>query len=167
MKMISLTRGFSAMVDDEDFDRLASFRWHAAGRAPNNVYGARRLPIERGAGIGYLHREVLQIGDNPSFVDHINGNRLDCRKSNLRMCSPASNLWNSKKRTDGSSKFKGVHYYRSRGNWTSQIQVNKVQRFLGYFDDEYTAARAYDKAARRYFGHFARLNFPRSGEQQA
>ncbi|MBA7676314.1 hypothetical protein ES703_84555 [subsurface metagenome] len=108
-----------------------------------------------------MHRLVLKIPPY-IFVDHINHNGLDNRKANLRPATRAQNGQNRvkfKNRIYG-SKFKGVTWNRKYKNWQVQIQVNGKLTFLGRFTDEITAAKAYDRAAKKYHGDFASLNFP-------
>ena len=95
----------------------------------------------------------------PTMVDHINGNGLDNRKENLRFCTNGQNIAWGKKRK-GASKFKGVSWYTNRKIWVSKLKSNGVNYFLGYFEKENDAAKAYDIAAMKYHGEFARLNFP-------
>jgi hypothetical protein len=87
-------------------------------------------------------------------VDHINGNGLDNRRCNLRICTPAQNGLNSRPRVDGKSRFKGVFPHGDR--WRAKVGG----RHLGLFDDEVEAAKARDRLARKLHGKFARLNFP-------
>ncbi len=92
------------------------------------------------------------------FVDHINGNKLDNRRENLRLCSNAENLRNSKPR-GGSSKYKGVCFHNQNKNWISNITIDGKTIHIGSFDDEVSAALAYDEAAKRLHGEYARINF--------
>lgn len=91
-------------------------------------------------------------------VDHINGDGLDNRRENLRVCSPMQNLWNSKKQTN-TSGFKGVTKRASDKAFIARIRVNYKLISLGSFADPIDAAKAYDAAARAHFGEFARTNF--------
>jgi hypothetical protein len=96
-------------------------------------------------------------------VDHWNRDTLDDRRSNLRICLRGQNNTNSRKRSrpaGTSSRFKGVSWRKQKGRWVAKIRKNDSHYFLGYFDSEEDAARAYDAAARRIFGEFARTNFP-------
>lgn len=92
-------------------------------------------------------------------TDHINGDRLDNRKENLRICTRVQNFQNMKMHIDNTSGFKGVSWDSEREKWISQIFTGGHTKFLGRFEDSEKAARVYDDAARKYFGEFARTNF--------
>ena len=114
--------------------------------------------------IGYgtripLHRVL--IGAFPGeVVDHINGDTLDNRLRNLRVCTNAENVRNSRKRAGSGSQFKGVTRIKGTDRWRAQIMVNGQKRNLGSFRDEESAARCYDAKARELHGEYARCNFP-------
>lgn len=105
----------------------------------------------------YLHRLILEAPKNLS-VDHINGNGMDNRRSNLRLCTTQQNSFNTKKRANCSSKYKGVYKHQS-GKWIANIRINGDKKAIGQFDNEEDAARAYDNEARKIQGSFAVLNF--------
>jgi hypothetical protein len=109
----------------------------------------------------YLHRCILNLTDPSVKADHLNGNGLDNRRVNLRVCSPSENNRNRRKRNGTSSVFKGVSWHRRERKWHAQIQSSgKKKKHLGYFTDEVDAAMAYDDASRFYFKAFAHCNFP-------
>lgn len=111
--------------------------------------------------IGKLHRVLLNASEG-SLVDHINGDRQDNRRRNLRECDDSQSIRNRgkihRRRTTPSSQYKGVCLYPNQG-WVARLTVDGKRLCLGTFDDEKTAAVAYDKAASIHHGEFARLNF--------
>lgn len=109
-----------------------------------------------------LHREVMQVYGT-SLVDHIDGNGLDNRRSNLRIATNQQNGANSQKwRKQTSSQYKGVSWDHSRGLWRADIMFNRKHVYLGRYSSESEAAQAYDNRAIDLFGEFARLNFSRA-----
>ena len=107
-----------------------------------------------------MHREVANTPDG-LVCDHINGDSLDNRKANLRSATYLQNSWNrGKSQRIGYSKYKGVIFYKMRQKWCATICVYGKKIFLGTFEDEIQAVKAYDKAAKKYFGEFAKPNFP-------
>jgi len=144
---ISLTLGYVAIVDAADADRVLRYRWYAS-------VGSGK-PYARNSRVSGMHR--LIVGALPGeHVDHINGNTLDNRRENLRICSHAENCRNRK--INLGRRLKG--FYESRGRFVARIRFNQRLINLGSFATEEEAARAYDAGAIRYFGAFANLNFP-------
>lgn len=160
MKKILLTRGFYAMVDDDDFKRISNWKWTALVRKwPYSPYAFRR---EMHKTI-YLHRFIVNA-PNGKDVDHIDGDGLNCQKENMRICTHAENQHNYKKcKTKTSSKFKGVCFDPLRNLWAARIKFHGMTISLGRFNTEEQAAHIYDKAAVLRFGKYARLNFPYVG----
>jgi hypothetical protein len=105
-----------------------------------------------------MHRLLLGVS-NDVQVDHVNGDRLDNRRANLRPATSSENMCNRK----GSASFKGVHWDKRNKKWRVSIQVKRKIVRLGRFTDPIEAARAYDEAATVHHGEFAVLNFPRTG----
>lgn len=163
MKTISLTQNKVAIVDDEDYERLNQWKWycnrHYAVRQSKKI-GGKQTTI-------FMHKEIVVCRDPYLEVDHINGNKLDNRKANLRLCTPSQNIANTPVRKDNETGYKGVsHEKRWGGNtWRARIQINGQREVLGYFASPEDAARAYDRAAKEIFGEFAHLNFLESTEQ--
>lgn len=156
MKHIPLTQGMFSIVDDADFEELSQFKWHASKRkggsyAERSVYQKTRIPK-----IISMHAQIL--GNIKGFIiDHINGNPLDNRRSNLRHATRQENSWNSKSRL-GTSIFKGVTFHKRIKQFAASIRINGKLLHLGYYRNQEDAAHAYNAAAVRVFGKFARLN---------
>lgn len=160
-RRIPLTQGKHAIVDPDDFDWLSTHKWYAVRRS-GTFYAARAGPRRKGKAkpVILMHRRILKVGRG-MVVDHINHNGLDNRRANLRPATLAKNSRNRRKfKTAGHySKYKGVTWYKSKKKWAALIMANRKSKFLGYFDDEIEAGRAYDAAARERHGKFAALNF--------
>lgn len=156
-RKIPLTRGLFAIVDPEDYRRLSRFRWHAH-IGTSTFYAVRHRPGSCRKLI-WMHRAILNVPAH-LLVDHINGNGLDNRKSNLRPATKSQNCRNKRLgRTNTSSKYRGVHWHSRAGKWQASIRVNRKSIHLGYFHDELKAARAYDEASRKYHKNFGKPNF--------
>jgi hypothetical protein len=150
MREIPLTRGYVAIVDDEDYEWLmAEGPWCYC-----NGYAVR------GRGNIKMHRLILGLtaGDGKQ-ADHINRNKLDNRRCNLRLCTASQNHANMSIFRNNTTGYKGVTFLRSHGKYRAKIKVRGRYIFLGYFDNPIDAACAYDKAARFHFGEFANTNF--------
>jgi len=106
-----------------------------------------------------MHNKIMDV-PNGLEVDHINHNRLDNRKSNLRGCTHKENMFNRRSYKKSRSKYKGVAWHKHNKMWPSNITVDGRQIPLGYFKNEIDAAKAYDMASKKYQGAFAFLNFP-------
>lgn len=107
-----------------------------------------------------MHRQILGLKHGDGLkCDHINGNGLDNRNSNLRLATNSQNQHNARKQLNNRSGYMGVSWDRRTERWLVQIQADNVQRHLGRFDDPVEAACAYDDAARKLHGEFATLNF--------
>lgn len=159
MKKIPLTQGYSAMVDDADYEMVSRFKWTANVQRNSDgsvkaVYAYRRLSKKDGRGVQYLHRFVLGLGDSGIHCDHRRHDGLDNRRSKLRACTPAQNRLNMRKFSNNTSGCKGVSWSKSAHKWHSYISLNGKRRHLGYFDSKRNAARAYESAAKKLFGEF-------------
>lgn len=158
MKYIPLTQGQSAIVDDEDFEYLNQFKWHAE-KLHGTYYAARRVRASfRKYVIVKMHQVI--VGRTAGLeIDHINGNGLDNRRFNLRLVTHQQNSQNSKLRTDNTSGYKGVGWSPQKNKWYAKIVKDGKQIHVGFFDDPVLAAKAYDRKARELFGESARTNF--------
>lgn len=150
MKTVPLTQGQVALVDDEDFELVSKHKWYAAKRG-YRFYAQRRVNRR----IVQMHR-LLTKAPTGLEVDHINGNTLDNRRSNLRLATRSQNEWNRNKQSNNTSGFKGVIF--SEGKYKARIRVFKKLYFLGSFEEKEKAALAYNNAAKKYHGEFANLN---------
>lgn len=155
---IPLTQGKYAVIDAADHELVSGFKW-CVQQAPHTCYAvtAKRIPGTKKKVVTRLHRLIL--GAKPDeVVDHIDGDGLNNRRSNLRLCTPTENQRNTRKQKGTASQYKGVIW--RRGKWRAQIQGCGHCRYLGQFVEERDAAIAYDRAALEMFGAFAKLNFP-------
>jgi hypothetical protein len=159
MKMIPLTQGKFAKVDDGDFEFLVKHKWCVLTGKSHRLYAARYKKQNKKMSIFLMHR-VVTSAPVGLVVDHINGDGLDNRRSNLRVCSMVGNIQNSKIRSDNTTGYKGVYYRKSKGKYISGIMQNGKRIYLGSFETAEEAARAYDQKARELFGPLAWLNFP-------
>lgn len=140
----------TALVDVEDYDKLSGSDWFVM-KDRNIEYAARSIGNKR---IEKLHFRILGIKN----IDHINGDGLDNRRKNLRPATTRQNGQNRGKFAPAYSKFKGVSWHIRDRRWVASIRAECKDIWLGSFTDEKLAAAAYNKAAKKHFGSFARLN---------
>lgn len=145
---IELTKGNFALIDKDDFDRLSKFKWHFDGR-----YAARGFSSNGKVYKKYLHKEIVDY----KMVDHINGNKLDNRKENLRPTNKSLNAANAK---TSNGKYRGVSFAKDgkkKKRWKSRITVDGKSIALGIYLTRDEAAFAYRQAANKYFGEHVKL----------
>lgn len=160
MRKIPLTQGQYALVDDEDYEYLMQWKWCAMKRKRDFIAVRNRSwKEEPGAQLILMHR-VIMSAPKEMEVDHRNHNGLDNQKGSLRICTHMENRRNTKMVSKGASQFKGVVWSKWNKKWQAQLCYSNKCIFLGLFDIEEEAARAYDTAAHEHFGEFAYLNFP-------
>lgn len=163
MKKIPLAHGYEALVDDADFERVATRKWHVTTqhRKDGSVRAYARWSHRMGGGRRIwqpLHRFILGVTKPSVLVDHINGNGLDNRRANLRICTTAENGANRRgAQSNSKAGIRGVCWDRGKKKWKAQIGVKGKYVWLGRFDTKEAAASAYAyaDAARKYFGEFA------------
>jgi hypothetical protein len=154
MKVIELSKGQVAVVDDESFMELAQYNWCISAVG----YAVRRKKFPDGSvKVVYMHRELM-CAQKGQEVDHINGNRLDNRRENLRLATRSQNAKNVGKKPSNKSGFKGVHKHGRNNSWVAQISVENKMIHLGSFKTPEEAALAYNAAAQRLHGEFANFN---------
>jgi len=151
MRFIPLTQGQQAIVDDEDYDLVVQYKWHAK-KGYNKFYAGRSVGTY---GKQLMHTLITGFAQ----VDHVNGDGLDNTRANLRPATTSQNAANRQKRSGRSSKYKGVVFRKDRKKWIARIQVDGRRINIGLFENEMVAAKAYDDKAIQHFGEYAVLNF--------
>ena len=161
---------YVAIIDDRDGDLVVGFSWSASvvkSSTPIYVFASRKERREGRQVTVLLHRAVWERWNGPiqpgMTVDHIEQGEqggLDNRLSNLRLATRANQQGNRRKSVATASPFKGVYWHKRAGKWAAQVHINDYPKYLGVFDSDVEAAKAYDAAAREHFGAFAKVNFP-------
>ncbi len=140
-----------AIVDDEDYEELNQYNWHVC-----KAYAARNIPNGPGRyTMLKMHRQLSAPPDG-FHVDHINGNKLDNRKSNLRHVTCRENSWNRKQLSSMSGRRRGVYWRKDRDQWIAKITVSGTFMHLGSFDKYQDAVSARDAAEAVHFGVYSR-----------
>ena len=155
---IDLSSGRMAKIDIEDHKKVTKYNWHLSSNKPPRIYAITNVYKNGRRTTLKMHRYVLNCSNPLIKTDHINGNGLDNRKSNLRLCSNQQNCWNQIKRKNSlhSKKYKGVDFHKNK--WRARIRVSNKEKHIGYYKSEKLAAFAYDIQAAKYFGEFSNLN---------
>jgi len=148
MKSIKLNHGFETIVDDNDYEELSQSVWHIDNKGYARTNNTR------------MHRNIMKIEDSNIQVDHRNGDKLDNRRQNIRLCTSQQNAFNRRK-TNNKFGFKGVSECKKKKakKWIARIGFNGERVFLGRYFSIEDAARAYDRKAKELFGEFSALNF--------
>ncbi len=135
------------LVDDEDFEKFSQFEWKLAS-----------------SGYPYImmtaHKFLLGNQEKGKVIDHLNRDKLDNRKENLRICTQLENVQNRSKKTGCTSKYRGVSWDKKKNKWALQAFYNGKMLYYGYFDSEEEAAKAYDMAIFATVDGHCYLNFP-------
>jgi len=156
MKQIKLSSGRIAIVDNEDYENLKNYHWYFS-----NGY-ARRNAVKDGKRIQItMHRQLM--GFPVGFqIDHIDQNKLNNQKSNLRVCTNAQNSMNRKVQANNKYGLKGVFFDKYTNKYRARINYKGKTIYLGRHKDIKDAGISYDKKALELFGEFAFLNFPKN-----
>lgn len=154
MKQIKLTQGKYAIVDDDMFEYLNQWKWSCSSDE-YAVRSGRKVGNKR----PYIFMHRLILGTKNEYIsDHINGNKLDNRKLNLRFATISENNHNRKLNRNNTSGYKGVYWYKSKGYWRAQVRNNGKRILIGYFKTLKEAVKAYNKVVYKLHGEFAYLN---------
>lgn len=159
-KVIKLTRGFETKVDNNDFDYLSKFTWHALVTRKGKVYAKTTLYLGNYKQKDMLMHRMIMLFPSGE-IDHINGDSLDNRKENMRVGSHLQNLMNRPKSHSNRTGYKGVIKKNDKwgkSSYMARIGVDLKSINLGYYKTAIEAAIAYNKAAQEIYGEFAHLN---------
>lgn len=153
---IPLSKGKTALIDAKDFELVSQYKWqyHHRGYAYSQTYlgGGRKNAKYKKI---WMHRLITNCPED-KIVDHISRDKLDNRRSNLRICTQAQNQMNAKIRDTNTSGYRGVN--KSKGKWMARICVSGKRLFLGEFDTPEEASKVYNNAALEHYGEFTKLN---------
>jgi hypothetical protein len=151
MKKIDLTHGKVALVDDDMFEYLNQWKWHYS---LSNKYAERTVRI--GEKFKCIKMQYLVIDHVTEMeIDHIDHDRLNNTRDNLRTCTHVQNMQNTVRYSNNTSGYKGVYWEKCRKKWRALIKYDGKRKHLGYFDSVEDAALSYGKAAKLYFGEYS------------
>lgn len=159
-RTIQISAGYTATVDEENYDELIPYLWTASVLKNRNgeisiVYAWRWTSAKDGPKKKvYMHRQILGITDPSIDVDHKDHDGLNNTRENLRTGSRTSNLGNKRMAVNNTSGYKGVSWYKPTKKWRARIHFQRRLIFIGYFLRKEDAAMAYEKKARELFGDF-------------
>lgn len=152
-----------ALVDDKDYELQNKHKWYALEKR-GAVYAARNISVGIKQKILLMHIAIMGRVTGKE-IDHRNTETLDNQRHNLRYCTHAENARNRKTSGNNTSGYKGACWHKGVNKWCAYIYHNGKRIHLGYFTCLIKAAKVYDNAARKYFGEFARPNFPEVGDK--
>lgn len=155
-RYLQLPRNHRTLLDAKWFEMLHLLDW-SLDASKGRLYAFRIVNVNGQRVRESMHRVIMDAQQGEE-IDHINGDGLDNRESNLRFCTHQENGRNTKKYRNSTSIYKGVSWHQSSGRWQVQIKVDGRQNYLGIFPTQDAAALVYNEAAIRLFGRFANLN---------
>lgn len=165
MKLLQLTQGKFAQVDDSDYEYLNQFKWYTIKtKSKDRFYAGRGIKVNGKQKMLMLHTDIMKP-DKGNVTDHIDHNGLNCQRINMRICTANQNRKNRSASPGKTSKYLGVRLHKQayKGKiclrWEAQIVSGGKQIYLGKFKDEIEAAKCYDKAAAKYHGEYSNFNF--------
>lgn len=161
MKLIPLTKGMFAKVDDADFEELSKHKWQVRKRSRGEgFYAQRHFPRDGKPQQSciQMHQQILGTYKTGLHIDHENADGLDNQRHNIRIADKRQNAHNARKRPRGSSRYKGVDFHKMNSNWRARLFANGKQINIGSFSSEEDAAQAYNNMAFLHFGEFSKLN---------
>lgn len=140
------------LIDKEDLNKYSGSHWHVS---KGYLFVSRKIK-DKWVNVP-ISRLIMNAPENLE-VDHINRNKLDNRKENLRLATTSQNHANKPKQSNNTSGYKGIHWRKNRNKWIATIQVNKNRKYLGCSSDIKEVVKIYNEAAKSYFGNYAYLN---------
>jgi len=158
MKTIKIKNGYEAIVDDADYEWISAYKWHLVSSKAHYAETSIWDKKKKRSKCYKMHRMIAQPPKN-RMIDHINGNKLDNRRCNLRFVTNSQNSMN-RHVNHSRSGYRGVHWMAERNKWAAQIMRNQKMYYIGLFEDKVEAAKARDIWAIKFHGEYAVLNFP-------
>jgi hypothetical protein len=153
---VLLTKGYEAIIDADNAETVGLYNWYALENR-NSVYGVRRYVVDGEKYTSHMHRIIINAPCDMQ-VDHIDGNGLNNRKSNLRIATNSQNQHNARMRSDNTSGYKGVSFHKPSGLWQARLSVGGVCKSLGYFGCSVDAYDAYCIGVKNYHAEFGRTS---------
>ncbi len=157
MKLIPLTKGLFAKVDDEDYEYLMQFKWHSS-KAKSGIYAKTSICVNGKSCFVTMHKMINKTKEG-YLTDHIDHDTLNNQKLNLRSCTIEESNFNRRRIKKGNSSYKGVTFEKNESRWRARIQHKEKVYCIGSFKTEVDAAKAYDAKAKELYKEFAHLNF--------
>lgn len=149
------------LIDSDDIEKINTGRKWSCSKVGYAFCDTRNYARTEGK-LVYMHHLIVDVPKG-MVVDHINGNKLDNRKSNLRICNQRQNTWNKRKRSNNKSGYTGVSWNKAASKWSAEVRKDGEKHYLGLYVSKHAAAKAYNRKAKELFGEFTRLNEIKEG----